>query len=385
MQTRALGKPVDLQFSAAATSLVAFPALLAGLVVGLHAQAPAETRLRPPTARLDEEFTRIVGLRELGDGRILVADAGEKRLVVIDFARNQVAQIGREGNGPGEYAQVALLASLGPDSTLMPDAANRRWLVLINDRIVRTIPPEHPAIRASRGSVRSTDERGHGVSVTPPPIRSGGQTMGKGDSIAVVLVTLSSGAADTVARLRTAPLTVWTELDNAGKVTRAGLTHPPFSVGEESLLFPDGWLAVARLDPYRVDWRTPEGRWIPGAPLPFAERPLDARERQAYLARRTALVGRPVAAPADEAWPAAIPPFQPLPLVAALDGSLLVLRTPTADHPGNRYDRIDRLGRLSGWLELSAAERLVAIGVRGAYVVSTDEDGIQRLQRHPWT
>ena len=375
---------------AAPTSLISLPALLAGLVVGLHpqasrSQAPMETRLRPATARLDEEFTRIVGLRELGDGRVLVADAGDKRLVVIDFARNRVVQIGREGNGPGEYAQVSLLASLGPDSTLMPDAANRRWLVLINDRIVRTVPAEHPAISASRGAVRSTDERGHGVTTTPPPIRSGGQTMGKGDSIAVLLVTLSSGAVDTVARLRTAPLAVWTELDNAGKVTRAGLTYPPLSVGEESLLFPDGWLAVARLDPYRVDWRTPEGRWISGAPLPFVERPVDARERQAYLARRTATVGRPVTAPPDESWPSTIPPFQPLPLLAAPDGSLLILRTPAAEHPGNRYDRIDRLGRLIGWVELPAAERLVAIGVRGAYVVSTDADGIQRLQRHPWT
>ncbi|HJR33673.1 MAG TPA: hypothetical protein VJ817_01890 [Gemmatimonadales bacterium] len=381
--------PARFQFSAAAAFLAALPALLAGLAAGfplqpLGSQAPAETRLRPPTARLDEEFNRIVGLRELGDGRVLVADAGDKRLVVVDFARNQAAQIGREGNGPGEYAQVALLASLGPDSTLMPDAFNRRWLVLIGDRIARTIPPGDPAVTASRGVVRSTDERGHGVSVTPPPIRSGGQAMGKSDSIAVLLVTLSSGATDTVARLRTAPLTVWTELDNAGKVTRAGLTYPPFSVGEESLLFPDGWLAVARLDPYRVDWRTPEGRWISGAPLPFMQQPVDTRERQAYLARRTALVGRPATAPPDEAWPATIPPFQPFPLVAVPDGGLLILRTPTAGHPGHRYDRIDRRGQLIGWVELPAAERLMAIGARGAYVVSTDEDGIQRLRRHPW-
>jgi hypothetical protein len=357
------------------------PALLAGLLLG---QAPAETRLRPPTVRLDQEFTRIVGLRELGDGRVLVADAGEKRLVVIDFAKSLVAQIGREGNGPGEYAQVALLASLGPDSTLMPDASNRRWLVLHNDRIVRTIAPEHPAITGSRGAVRSTDEQGRGMTTTAPPIRGGGQAMGKSDSVAVLLVTLSSGATDTVARLRTAPLTVWTELDNAGKVTRAGLTYPPFSVGEESLLFPDGWLAVARLDPYRVDWRTPGGRWISGAPLPFTGRLVDARERKAYLARRASTSGRAAAVPPDDSWPATIPPFQPFPLIAVPDGSLLILRTPTADHPGHQYDRIDRRGRLIARVELPATERLVAIGARGAYVLATDDDGIQRLQRHPW-
>jgi hypothetical protein len=333
---------------------------------------------------LDQEFTRIVGLRELGDGRVLVADAGDKRLVVIDLTRNLVVQVGREGRGPAEYEQVSALTSLGPDSTLMPDRANGRWLVLLNDRIARIIPPEHPAIKASRGLLRSTDERGHALITSPPPIGSGKQQLGKSDSIALLLVAISSGTTDTVGRLRTAPLTIWTELDNSGKVTRAGLTRPPFFVGEEPLLFPDGWLAVARLDPYRVDWRTPAGRWIPGAPIPFTERPVDAGERQAFLARRASMSGRTAAAPPDESWPATIPPFQPFPLVAVPDGSLLILRTPTADHPGHRYDRINRRGQLIGWVELPAAEQLAAIGVRGAYVVSTDEDGIQRLQRHPW-
>ena len=62
---------------AALTCLLSPSALLAGLVLSLPSQpfgsqAPVQTWLRPATARLDEEFTRIVGLRELGDGRVLV-------------------------------------------------------------------------------------------------------------------------------------------------------------------------------------------------------------------------------------------------------------------------------------------------------------------------
>ena len=374
--------------SAALTGLVSFPALLLNIASGFPRpaglQGPVGTKLPPAAVRLDEEFTRIVGLRELSDGRVLVADAGDKRLVVADFERKVVVQIGREGGGPGEYAQVSPLTSLGPDSTLMPDPANGRWLVLLNDRIARTIPPEHPTIRASRGGLKGTDERGHALITTPPPIRGGNQKLGKSDSIALLLVTLTSGATDTIARLRTAPLTIWAELDNSGKVTRVGLTQPPFSVGEEPLLFPDGWLAIARLDPYRVDWRTSGARWVRGAPLPFTERPVDTRERETYLVRRASMTGRAPAAPPDDSWPATIPPFQPLPFVAVPDGTVLILRTPTADHPGHRYDRIDRFGKLIGWLELPATERLAGIGGRSAYVVSTDEDGLQHLQRHPW-
>ena len=145
-----------------------------------------------------------------------------------------------------------------------------------------------------------------------------------------------------------------------------------------------GWVAVARLDPYRVDWRAPDGRWQRGTPLPFTSPVVDRRERRAYLDRRAAMLGKAETPPAGDSWPAAIPPFQPSPLVAAPDGSLLILRTPTADAPGHRYDRVNRRGHLVGWLELPASEQLAAIGVHGAYVISTDGDGIQRLQRHPW-
>jgi hypothetical protein len=111
---------------------------------------------------------------------------------------------------------------------------------------------------------------------------------------------------------------------------------------------------------------------------------VDRREQQAYLDRRAAELGKAVTSPDADAWPAAIPPFQPFPLVAAPDGSLLILRTRTVDSPGHRYDRVSRLGQLTGWLELSATEQLAAIGVHGAYVITTDDDGIQRLQRHPF-
>jgi hypothetical protein len=366
---------------------ILFSAALLGVVSGMEpvwCQSPAGVKLRPPTARLDEEFTRIVGVRELSDGRVLVAERFEPRLVVADFSRNLVVQIGRSGKGPGEYSRIDALSALGTDSTLLDDGANGRWLVLLNDQVVHTLPPDHPAIKSARGLLRGTDARGQILTTTSPPIREGKPTLGKGDSIAAVIVRLSTGASDTVGRLRTAPLTVWTERDQAGKVKRAGLTYPPFSVGEEPVLFSDGWLAVARLDPYRVDWRAPDGRWQRGAPLPFTAREVDRRERQAYLARRAAMLGRAETPPADDSWPDAIPPFQPTPLVAAPDGSLLILRTPTADAPGHRYDRVNRRGQLLGWLELPPTEQLAAIGVHGAYVIATDGDGIQRLQRHPW-
>jgi len=49
-------------------------------------------------------------------------------------------------------------------------------------------------------------------------------------------------------------------------------------------LFPDGWIAIARLDPYLVEWRTPDGRTVRGTPLPSARVKVDDAEKRAYMA-----------------------------------------------------------------------------------------------------
>jgi hypothetical protein len=352
---------------------------LAGAV---RAQAK-EFRLGPLTGQLSAEFSRVLGVRVLPDGRLLIIDAGN-RLLVADFTRDAVAQLGREGQGPGEYRRLATMAPIGPDSTLVVDGGNGRWLVLAADRILQTLPSDHPATKAARGVVRAADRSGHLLVIGPPRFATETKRLGKGDSAVATLVAFGSASVDTVASLRTAPLIVLTELDAAGKVTRAELTRPPWSVGEEPLLFPDGWLAVARLEPYRVDWRMPSGAWVRGDPLQSAEPLADHRERQAFLDRIANATGKPAPTPAPDTWPATIPPFQPGPLVGAPDGSLLVLRTPTADRPGHRYDRIDRRGRLVGWLELAGSDRLAAVTGRHAYVVTTNDDGIQHVVRYTW-
>jgi hypothetical protein len=236
----------------------------------------------------------------------------------------------------------------------------------------------------ARGAFKGIDRQGRALATTTPQIRGGTQKHGKGDSIPILLIDVASGDVDTVAKLQMAALTMQAELDKSGKITSMNIRVPPLSVGEEALLLPDGWIAIARLDPYRVDWRTPDRRWIRGAPLPFDTRPVDARERKAFLERRANASGTLPAAPSEDSWPETIPPFQPWPLLALPNGNVLILRTPTAGHPGQRYDQIDRQGRLVAWLELPATQRIAGIGVQSAYIVVTDDDGIQHLQRHPW-
>ena len=357
--------------------------LLACYPTAVVAQALAPRTLRPATDSLPEEFNRIVGVRELADGRVLVSDPGDRRLVVVDFKTRTVQQIGREGRGPAEYGLPTQFYSLPGDSILMPDVLNARWLILQGSAIVRTIPPDDPVVTATRNGFRGADVRGH-VLATGVILPTRTQDLGKGDSTALILVDRSTEKADTIARLRVAPTTVKVDVDKDGKVSQVRWFPALLSVGEETLIFPDGWIAVARLEPYRIEWRTPDGKWIRAAPIEPAEPRMNEREKQAHLDRRSRATGKPAVRPPDDSWPATIPPFQPRPMIPLPDGRVLILRTPTADVSGNRYEVVDRAGRRLAIVALPETERILAVGTRGAYVVTTDEDGIQRIRRHPW-
>jgi hypothetical protein len=347
-------------------------------------QEPPRSALRPATATLAEEFTRIVSVRELQDGRVLVADGTEQRLVVIDLTAGNTTQIGRKGKGPGEYTAATTLYQLRADSTLMSDYFGGRWLVLHGDRIVQTIPADAAAWKATRGLPVGADTLGNLLGIQEPPASSGAFVRDKSDSNRVMLVARTTGRVDTIATVLMRPASGTRQVNPTGEVISFRMSSPRLTTGEETMLFPDGWLAVARLEPYRVDWRAPNGRWVRGSALPFTVVALNAREKEAYADRVERSSGTRPTMTADTPWPATMPPFLSRPLLDTPEGNLVVLRTQSADHPENRYDVVDRSGRLVRGMTLPGNQRLVGVGWRGAYVAETDDDGIQRLRRHPW-
>jgi hypothetical protein len=161
----------------------------------------------------------------------------------------------------------------------------------------------------------------------------------------------------------------------------------PLRSEDQALLFPDGWIAVARIAPYSVDWRTREGRWLKGSPLPFNAVKVNDREKCRAYARYFG-TRRPCEPSILEGWPAIVPPFIPNlrepTLMAAPDGSLVIARLSTATSNRNRYDVVDRNGRLAGVVELAQNEVLIGFGAKSAFVVVTDDLDVQTLKRHPW-
>jgi len=357
-------------------------------VIAAAAQSPPRVSLRPPDATLPVEFTGITSVRELTDGRVIVTDGREQRLLVADFRAGTAEEIGRKGKGPGEYTMVGFVHSIGRDSSIISDLLSRRWILLDGARIVATVPPDARAIVVTHASIQGADQLGRVMlTMLPPATKSGVTVVTKHDSAEVTLVSRATGRADTVARLRRRPTELARTVDANGVVTSSySLRNSDvLATGEDAVLFTDGWLAIARLEPFRVDWRSAAGRWIRGAPLPIPLVRMDGRERQAYM-QRIAGGGRVRDQSEMTGWPDFIPPFfvQGRTLFPAADGRLLIRRTKSAGFEGVRYLVINRSGGLDGQLDMPANSNIIGFGARSAYVIATDADDIQRLQRHPW-
>jgi hypothetical protein len=341
-----------------------------------------------PNAVLNGElgFTWLAGVRELADGRVLAVDPGVSGLFLVDFTNDSVTEIGRKGKGPEEYSQPGRLYPLSGDSTLLTDLVSRRWLILDGARIVRTLSADRPANRLLGPILAGVDTVGSVLGVegfhfahSPVP---GDQALA--DSLRAVLV---HGALS-----RDNP-----SIDTLGKLAGRGrfgvdIIHDPpwhtialnpLSIPEQVMLFPDGWVAFAFSEPYRVDWRRPDGTLLRGRPLPFRAVKVTAKEFCAFIRRENSRADCDRIKVPDV--PEVLPPFMRNALLAAPNGDVLVRRTPSARAKFEQYDIVDRTGGLKSVLRINSNQRIVGFGRSVVYVITVDDMDLQRLSRHRWT
>lgn len=348
-------------------------------------QVPRAISLRPPDATLGEPFTSIYSVRELSDGRVLISDYGQdNRVVVADLVSGRVRTVGSVGAGPGEYRQAGRLFALPGDSTLLIDSPQRGrwWLLMHHDSIVANVPPDLPALRVVGGSPSGVDDRGRVLGVRSA-VRSEKLAHNRIRlQLIAVIGERNSSEADTIARLR----------GDEYQITQGGTRERPFwaqiqlsgSVAEQALMFPDGWVAVVRIEPYRVEWRTASGTWIRGPEVPWEWPRADAKEKAAAFERLKRRIGDR-AKQDDAPWADRLAPVRTnSSMIAAPDGNLFVLRAQWSKEPDTRYDVFDRSARRVAVLAMPDSERVVGFGPRSIYISVRDEDGFHRLRRHPW-
>lgn len=359
--------------------------LLAGAApADIVAQEVPLTPLPAAIAAYGDEYTRILGVRALPDGRVLVSDV--IALWVVDAADAVPREIGPRGRGPREYQRAGRLHAAGGDTTWLEDLQDRRRHVVVGATL--SDRSEHPPRRSIDFTLLGIAADGSFAELQVTSVANGPE----GRPLPPLLQFAESTAAlryhrqghvDTIARLRGDFLGETT----VAKATRSGRMiyqlRSPLEGREQALLFADGWLAVLRRDPYRVDWVTPAGRRFVGRALPFESVRVDERQRRRAIANHHFAGDSSLFESGDfPRWPSRLPPFLNDALMPLADGSVLVRRAPDARQAGIVHDVVGRDGSLRARLLLAGAQRVVGSDRRGIFVATRDADGVETLTLH---
>jgi hypothetical protein len=354
----------------------------------LSAQRPASPSPTPLLAprevsRSAQAFVHIAGARELGDGRVLLTDGPSRVLLLLDSTLRASRSLGRSGDGPAEYRSPSRILPIGLDSSILVDASNRRWRLLVGDQfssLGEKLLSLHASVRgelggASNSAVLYLVGTGPRRSV---PLPEAGRAEGHEYS-AVVLYRIGA-TPDTIARGRTA---FWGFARKSGRAVTHFALHP-LNSSDQAALFLDGRVAIVTLDPYAVEWRSPTGRNISrtvvAGLLPPVTQSLRREIANNYVREAD---GYSVFQDGDFAmWPDRLPAFTPRSVIAGLDGRLYVSRTKMGESARQRIDVFSSEHGFEGSLQLLPQERLLTVGRRWMYTALQNEDEEEVLVRY---
>lgn len=353
--------------------------------------AQPQISLGKPTAVIDGEFNYITSVSEITGDRVIFTDVQDQKLYLGDLSAQSARVLGRKGRGPNEWFGLSFLRPAGRDTTLMFDVANRRVLVMVGQSITGVIPPDHPTSRALRGPIRGADALGNLMVVRPRSYQPGLNRYSRADSDDVIFVRAKEGTERLIARTAKSPEIVHAKFDANGKLINARSFWPEEDHQPElAVLAQDGWLAIVRFHPFRVDWRSPAGAWTKGKPLDIAPVRVTAAERDAIAARfRADLVE--LRRMGEQGLPTEVIP-KTLPLVeqrsnlrSTLDGHLAVRLSAPITSRQRRWIFINHAGTVTGFLTLSDRQEIVGFGKGVVYIAEADDDDVLSLQRVPYT
>ena len=366
--------------------------LVALVTPGLLA-AQAVTQLTKPDLEFAPELTSITGVHELSDGRVILLDRKEKKILVLD-QKGGATPVGREGSGPGEYLNPSALVALPGDSTLIEDGLNRRYLVIDRSgKAVGTLPliAFHPQDNVTYTvTPRGSDTEGRLYVLTPTGLVTG-------DRIHILRFSRDRSKFDTVGSIRNERFGAARQQPTArsGGASFGFTAAKPWTIKDEWVVMPDGWLAVAHNEPYSVDWISPASVMTKGALVPFSPVKVTEAERERWRAQQLENAGtltttangkttvRKVPVPEPDEWPETLPAFSgAASVVASPRGTVWIQRLGAASVKATTYDVIDRAGRVVERVELPRDHRVIGFGKTFVYVVRTDDDGLQHLQRY---
>ena len=374
------------------------------------AQSPPVVRLEKPEAEFPDPFSVISGMRALSDGRVIVSDGQERKLLLVDFAAGSARPIAREGAGPGEFAVPRRLWALRGDTSLLHDPGNGRYLVLLPNAEPGPTISLSGAQVSGVSSIKGVDALGRFYLQLRSP-RAGAPSGGNNGDETLVRLDRGTGRVDTLARVQLPESREQGSQSLGGGMLRL-LDNRPLAAEDVAAIGVDGRVAIVRAAGYHVEWIDAEGRRAAGPPVPYEPiRVTDAEKKAALEAMivpgqiitrvnpgaqaapmprprgtpRAAGSGPPLPPGFDEAsmqWPTNKPPFLANAATITPDGQLWVLRTRRHTDSIPTYDVFDARGRVTTRVALPKRTRLAGFGRGTVYLIRRDDDDLQYLQRY---
>jgi hypothetical protein len=271
----------------------------------------------------------LYGVRELSDGRLLVNDAGARRVLLLDATLRVIRIVADSSAGSGiSYGRSPTgIVRYVADSTLLVDLTARAFLVIDpQGTIVRVMSVPRPAdvafmwnpafgtpgfdgkgrlfyrgwlMPAMRGA-----EHGAGVNLPATPSIA--------DSAPILRADLDARVVDTLGWVRIPKLrATMTPVPGGMKFTP---TINPVSTIDDWVLLGDGTIAIVRGQDYHIDWIAPDGTRSSSPKMPFDWKRLSEEEKAAIVdSTRRQLAGQVVSITGAGSASAAAAATMPLP------------------------------------------------------------------------
>lgn len=308
-------------------------------------------------------------------GEIVVVNSGSFELRFYDLEGTYLRAVGREGGGPGEFANMGEIWRFGPDSLVLYDFGNNRVSVHgIDGSFARTIRLEQVvAFPLPRGVFAD------GSILAYWHIVSGGSTAeGLQRTPRQYAIWNADGAfVDSMARLPGSELFA-VNVSAEGSIA----TGRPFGRSPVEIAGGEHWYYGAG-DSYEVEARTTDGKLERLIRRPVPNRPVTEaliEERERRLRERRAARGVTTPSPFDDIpYPADMPPYEELRLDAR--GNLWVAYYRLEEEPV-RWAVFDPEGRWLGDVETPPNGTVWDIGDGYVLGVWRDEVDVQQVRMY---
>jgi hypothetical protein len=382
--------------------IAVFGSVFLAAAVGVPQQGFAQIRIGQPTAVFPEDFGSIQTVRELPDGRVLIADPLSKVLYAVDLDAGTRAVVGREGEGPEEYRQPDAVWPLPGDSTLLVDLGNGRLVAIGPDLgFGPTMPITVGEFQPGRPLVLAIPQGVDGTGKIYVRVMGG---MGGGampDSADILRIDRATGSTEPAGRFKIQAMTQTT----SGGANNQNVAISPIPLSPEDAwgVSSDGSVILIRAGDYHLERIAPDGTVSRGPTVPFDPVSIGTREKEEHLAEQGRAGGGISVGVAVEngqvsmrfsrgggggnqeidryTWPEEKPPFYSGRVPIDPSGRAWVRRHVRAGEPST-YDVFDRAGERVGTVLLDHGKRVIGFGPGKVYVVAYDEFDLNYLERY---